>query len=375
MQLTLLSILGDGLCHSGAVLAKQCKVSRTSVWKNITRLISLGLGIQIIPRRGYQLDKPLKILEAKIIKQYLLDKGFNKPLNYYIFASINSTNNFLKENTSTSLAKSKLKVEDKNPLAIQASTLRSICCAEGQINGRGRFQRSWVSPFFENIYCSLHFELAVCFERLASLSLVIGLALLNALNDFGIKDVIKIKWPNDLFWQNKKLGGILIETVAENNGYMKVIIGIGINVNTDTQSKSIAPLVSNKTLDLSQNTFLTTETTETTETAETSLNSWCSLYEITGKFFDRNMLIAAISYHVDLAFDKFLAKGLLAFIHDWQKYDYLYGQYVTVTQPFNNKILKGYAKGINEQGQLCLYDDLTDEFYYISSGDTSIRIV
>lgn len=319
-QLALLQQLADGQCHSGNTLGERLGVSRTAIWKQISQLAEWGLIIKRLPQQGYQLTNPLILLNEEQIKHYLIEAGFNKASELHLFASIDSTNRYLKE--------------------LPNKTAIRICCAETQTQGRGRFGRQWISPFGENIYCSSRWELNCCLSQLSGLSLVVGLAIIATLMKNQINQDIRLKWPNDILWGNSKLCGILIEVIAETNASAQVIIGIGININTATKEHQL--------LD----------------------KPWCSLYEMTGKLFDRNRLIAQLIHTLDKYLDKFLDKGFASFIEEWQQVDYLKDQLITVSQPTG--YISGQACGINELGQLGLKDE-QGKIHYLSSGDTSIN--
>ncbi len=105
----------------------------------------------------------------------------------------------------------------------------SIAICEKQTAGKGRRGRSWHSPFAQNIYCSIGIEKTIAAGQLGLMSIVSGIALCRALSTCGF-DEIKLKWPNDLYHQKQKLGGILIESKpAGNDGYF-LVIGFGLNV-------------------------------------------------------------------------------------------------------------------------------------------------
>ncbi|MDP1604754.1 MAG: biotin--[acetyl-CoA-carboxylase] ligase [Legionella sp.] len=316
LQLQLLDCLSDGNCHSGNAIGERIGVSRTAIWKQVSQLIDLGLNIRRIPQQGYQLTRPFKPINEELIRKNL---ELTRPLNFHIFAEIDSTNRFLK---------------DANPCKEI-----SVCCAEKQTNGRGRFGRQWVSPFGENIYLSTRWELNCCLSKLSGLSLVVSLAILDSLQKNSIQEDIRVKWPNDLLWNHKKLCGILIEINAETNGCAEVIIGIGLNVNTDTLNQPLAD------------------------------NAWCSLYEMTGNYFDRNVLIAELLRSLNQYLDQFMQNDFQFFQKRWQQVDYLDGHYITVLQARDS--ISGVAKGVTEFGQLCLIDDAGIE-HYLSSGDTSL---
>ncbi len=320
LQLQLLRQLAKGDRYSGNALGEDFGVSRTAIWKNIQQLTQLGLAIKRFPQQGYQLTVPMIPLDEQTIRYFLQEKPLDRPVNFHLYASLESTNQFLKE--------------------LPQSPMVEICCAEKQTQGRGRFGRHWVSPFGENIYCSSRWELNCCLSRLSGLSLVVGLALLAGLHDSNIHEEIKIKWPNDLLWKGKKLGGILIEVMAETHSHAQVIIGIGINVNTATLENPLPD------------------------------KPWCSLYEITAQRFDRNLLLANLIYQLDKHLEQFLQDDFTAFMDRWQQVDYLNQQVIQISQPTG--FLSGQACGVNELGQLCLKDS-EGTIHYLSSGETSLK--
>lgn len=242
------------------------------------------------------------------------------PFNLHLFTSIDSTNRFLKD--------------------LPINSHLDICCAEIQTQGRGRFGRQWHSPFGENIYCSSRWNLNYDFGKLSGLSLVSSLAVLATLNELHLSADIKIKWPNDIYWFDKKLCGSLIEILAESNNNAQVIIGIGLNVNTDTENH---PLLD---------------------------KPWCSLYEITKNHFDRNLLIAKLINNLEHYLNKFINHDLNAFMDEWNQADYLAGKYIKITQ--SSGVLAGKACGINQKGQLILEDEAGVK-HFLSSGDTSLQ--
>ena len=331
-EIKLLKCLADGLCHNGNDLGIALNMSRTAVWKRVTQLIELGLPIERIPQRGYRLVMPLTLLDEQVIRQQLEINHFNRPINFQLFASLDSTNRLLKE--------------------LPRSTAIEVCCAEMQTAGRGRFGREWYLPFGENIYCSSRWHFDCDLSRLSGLSLVVSLATLATLNDFGINEHIRIKWPNDILWHSKKLCGSLIEVVAESNSSAEVIIGIGLNVNSSSNPLSrVIPKVGE-------------------DKQNQPDKPWCSLYDITEKQSNRNLLIARLIIRLNQFLKEFMLHGFTRFIEKWQAVDYLQGQMITVSS-FTGPI-KGRASGVNESGQLILIDE-KDVTHYLSSGDTSLH--
>ncbi len=244
--------------------------------------------------------------------------SFKKPLTLHLFNQIDSTNLFLKNRPSTGTV--------------------HICCAEEQTHGRGRFGRSWYSPFGENIYFSARIPLGCEPSKLSGFGLMISLVVIKTLEDLGAFP-LQVKWPNDVIWNQRKLSGCLVELVVNKSLIeSEVVIGIGINVNSNSNQ-------------------------------ENSLDaSWCSVYDIVGKQCDRNIIIARLIHHLDDAIQKFLIDGFSAFISEWQAVDSLYNHPITLynaSGPY-----QGIAKGVDQEGKLVL-QDTQGELHLFSSGDTS----
>ena len=326
IQTKIIGYLNDGLCHSGSELGAHFNVSRTAIWKHIKQLVDAGLPIQCIPHRGYRLANPMMLLSETTIREQLKTKNFNEAIHLHLFASLDSTNRLLRELPRTHAI--------------------DVCCAEMQTAGRGRFGRQWYSPFGENIYCSSRWHFGCDLSRLSGLSLVVSLAILAMLNEIGIKDNIHVKWPNDILWYDKKLCGNLIEVLAESNSNAEVIIGIGLNVNSPSSRKALR------------------------EDSSLPNKPWCSLYDVTGDYIDRNALIAGLISHLNHYLHDFLRHGFASFITKWHQADYLKGKKITVSHL--NGLLTGRAEGVNETGQLIIIDEM-GVTHYLSSGDTSLH--
>jgi BirA family transcriptional regulator, biotin operon repressor / biotin---[acetyl-CoA-carboxylase] ligase len=219
----------------------------------------------------------------------------------------------------------------------QSEQVIVVCCAETQTAGRGRQGRQWISPPGENLYFSMRLMINQPITQLGSLSLVIGLACIAAIEKLIPTLDLQIKWPNDLMAIEKKLGGILIEILEATSYQTNLIIGIGINVNQ-------TPL-------LDDNRPVT------------------SLYDQTQCYQDRNPLIAALItsllHHITL----FEQQGWSVFQTQWEQVDYLEGRMLTFYQ--TGKILTGLACGINEKGQLLLKEP-TGKTHTLSSGEVHI---
>ena len=127
----------------------------------------------------------------------------------------------------------------------------TLYVAEMQTNGRGRNGRKWISPKGSGIWMSIVTLPKIKLDNVSQITLVAGLAVCEILNrDYGIN--AKIKWPNDIVVNGKKLCGILTEAVSENGVTKKVITGIGINVNNKHFPKEIRDVATSLIILISQ---------------------------------------------------------------------------------------------------------------------------
>jgi len=319
IQYEILKQLQDGACHSGGELGKALKVSRTTIWKHINQLIQFGIPINCMNKQGYQLNEPFIMLRKSDIHQNFESQDFKSPIQLHLFASIDSTNTFLKN--------------------LPPSDTIEICCSEKQTAGRGRFNRNWNSPAGKHVYCSIRWQFSCDLSRLSGLSLVASLAVVASLKQLGIHENIAVKWPNDILWLDKKLCGILIEIMGEPNGNTMLIIGFGINVNELTPN-------------------LTTH------------HHRCSLLDIGGTYHNRNQIIASVLIYLNRYLNRFLNNGFQDFYEEWKQYDYLFNKSIRVNQ-FTTS-LSGTAKGVSTTGQLILEDE-NNILHHLSSGDTSLH--
>jgi len=205
-MLTLLRLLQDGCFHSGQDLGDALGVSRSAVWKQLQRLESeMGVLIHKVRGRGYQLAKPVSLLEAEGV---LLPEGWS----LHIRETVDSTN------------------AEAMRLLMGGQSLPFVVLSERQTAGRGRRGRNWLSPFAENIYYSLALRIESSARQLEGLSLIVGLATLQALRALGLWNA-GLKWPNDVQVQGEKIAGVLLELTGDPADVCHVVIGIGINVN------------------------------------------------------------------------------------------------------------------------------------------------
>lgn len=204
----LLNDLSASRFTSGTELAERYGVSRSAVSDALRDAANLGVPVYSLTRRGYRLAEPLDLLDLTRIRN---DLGpYTNRLNLDVIDVIDSTN--------TALMKQAL---------IGAPTGTALA-AELQTAGRGRRGRTWQAALGASLTFSLLWRFDKGAASLGGLSLVVGLAVANALRALGL--AAELKWPNDIVIGDRKLGGILIETQGDMLGPTVAIIGIGLNV-------------------------------------------------------------------------------------------------------------------------------------------------
>ena len=311
MHFKLLKLLADGKFHSGEMLANTLQVSRTSIWKMISRIHDLGLELHSVKGKGYKLSEPLDLFDHESILKNIPADLRVKIQDIKIFQSLDSTSSYTME-----LLRSR-------ELNLEGNRL-FVCLAEQQTAGRGRRGRPWISPFGHNLYFTVAREFNTGLSELEGLSLVIALAIVRVLERNKVHG-LGIKWPNDILWQEKKLAGILLEITGDPTGLSQVLIGIGLNINANPQSM----------FNVDQ--------------------PWVDIKTISGSVPDRNKLIAEILAEMIKMIDEFEAGGFVAFKDEWEDFDALKGRQVELKTHTNQPSgILGKVMGVNKQGALLL---------------------
>ncbi|HET9447885.1 MAG TPA: biotin--[acetyl-CoA-carboxylase] ligase, partial [Steroidobacteraceae bacterium] len=204
----MLALLATGEFQSGERLAKRLRISRGGVWKLIRSLQALGVNIESVPRQGYRFPRAVDLIDGNAILAEISPavREVLSPLD--VLLTVDSTNRYVAENAAHPPGKT------------------HVCVAEIQNAGRGRRGRSWVAPFGSGVCMSMSWQFPEAPPTFSALSLAVGVAAVRAFRRLGING-IGLKWPNDLIWSQRKLGGILIEMRGESAGPAQVVIGIG----------------------------------------------------------------------------------------------------------------------------------------------------
>ena len=195
---------------SGEEMAEELFVTRAAVWKGIRALKKEGYPIEAVTNRGYRLVKNAPLLTASDIKKYLTtDRDFD----LFVYEEVGSTNDLALEYAKTNPGR------------------EALFIAARQTNGRGRRGRNFFSPKDTGLYMSFLIYPHVSFEEASLYTSLTSVALSEAIEtSMGIKT--GIKWVNDIFYNDRKVAGILTEGIAsmEDHSLSHVVIGAGINV-------------------------------------------------------------------------------------------------------------------------------------------------
>ena len=156
-----------------------------------------------------RLPKDVELLQGPHIERALSDRAKGWLVDLEVALAIDSTNVRMVERAQSE------------------SVEGHVLLAELQTAGRGRRGRRWFSPFARNLAVTLGFGLSSPPGQLGSVSLVVGLAVADLLQDHGVVNV-SLKWPNDVLIGGAKVCGILIELVKRADVY-EGVMGVGIN--------------------------------------------------------------------------------------------------------------------------------------------------
>jgi BirA family biotin operon repressor/biotin-[acetyl-CoA-carboxylase] ligase len=195
---------------SGPKIAEEIGVSRSTVWRWVETLRSLGVKVKGHARTGYVIEKTPDVLAPNLMRRGLRNTNFGKRI--YHFFKIDSTNRVALQ------------------LGHADEAHGTVVVAEEQTAGRGRAGRVWHSERASGIYLTVLLRPQISPTDAPLLTLLAGLAARDAIAEqTGMTP--DLRWPNDLLLNGKKLGGILTEMHAEPERVRFVIIGIGLNVN------------------------------------------------------------------------------------------------------------------------------------------------
>jgi BirA family biotin operon repressor/biotin-[acetyl-CoA-carboxylase] ligase len=300
-------------------IAKALGVERQAVLDTVSTLRGLGVPVEFIEPDGFQLTEALDLLDTESILSGMDSKTRHQIAGLNIEASLASTNSSLQSMPA-----------DRRHA--------QVLLAEHQSSGRGRRGRSWVSPFARNLYLSMGWQFQLPASELSCLPLVVALSSAKALARAGL-DGHRVKWPNDLLLDGRKLSGCLVEMQSGTNGACHAVLGVGINVNMPQA--------------------------EFTRDIDQPWTDLCS--RLPG--VSRNSLAAWLLDALISDLMQFEARGFEPFRARWRQLDCLSGQSVEVD--FGDRQIRGEAVGIDENGALLLRDG--ERTLRLHSGEVSLR--
>lgn len=224
-------------------------------------------------------------------------------------------------------------------LALRTAPAGTVVVAERQSRGRGRLGREWWSPPGVGLYCSLILRPRLAPADLPKLTLAAGLAASRAVEAItGLRPLLK--WPNDLWLAEKKIGGILAETRFA-QGEALVVLGIGLNINT--AAAAFPP-------DL--------------------LGKVTSLLIHSGREFARSTLLLALWEEVMAVVAELEQQGFAGILADWRARDATLGRELAwLTQ--TGQVVRGLSLGPDADGLLRIKDG-AGRVYEVLSGDISL---
>jgi BirA family biotin operon repressor/biotin-[acetyl-CoA-carboxylase] ligase len=229
--------------------------------------------------------------------------------------------------------------DDALVLARNGAAHGSLVLAERQSRGRGRLGREWLSPPGVGLYCSLLLRPRLDPADLPKLPLAAGLAASRAVEAITALRPL-LKWPNDLWLDEKKIGGILAEAHFEQAGAV-VVLGIGLNVNTTLES--FPPELREKV---------------------------SSLLVQAKREFARSALLAALVGEVLAMVSRFEREGFSTILAEWRERDATLGRELAwLTQ--TGQVVRGVSLGPDDDGLLQIRD-AAGQVHEVISGDISL---
>ena len=311
MKDKILGILKESKSYvSGQELADRLGVSRTAVWKAVTALKKEGYGIASVSRLGYKLEDTGDILNERELS--FSDK-------FCFEDELSSTNEYAK----------RFATEGKEEFFF-------VTCNR-QTAGRGRLGRTWISPYGVNIYLSMIFYPDTDIPDIPQMTPVIGLAAAKTISDItGLE--AKIKWPNDILINDKKISGILTEMQAEAERILFVVAGIGINVNQTEFDKEIAKKAS-------------------------------SMRNESDRVFKRSEVIKLLIQNMESYYKKFVEGGFASLREEYKKLCINFGREVRAF--YRGSEIGGTVVDISEKGELVIKTQ--NGLVSVSGGEATVR--
>ncbi|MBH53532.1 MAG: biotin--[acetyl-CoA-carboxylase] ligase [Opitutaceae bacterium] len=306
---------------SGNRLANELGLSRVSIWSRMEKLRDQGFEFEAVTRKGYRIVKKPEALSSWLTRAYLEDSTIDYELVF--LSSIDSTN----DHATRLLAN-----DFEAPFFVIANE---------QTLGRGRMGRQWYSPPSYNLYLSFASTPNVRPDRMQLFTLWMGACIAQHLRNRLNLD-IGIKWPNDLYFDQKKLAGMLTEARVDADSIRELVFGLGLNVN---QVQDDWPA------DLKQSAI--------------------SLREPYGRKLDLNRMAAQLISAISTGYETFISDNIRNDFEDlWPQLDVLQGQFIEAES--RDGPVEGIASGLDNHGSLIVKTN-KGKLVTLNSGEVHLK--
>ena len=302
---------------SGSIeeISTETRLAANDVKNTLAWLIEIGAPVKRTGSDNFQLLRPIVPLDKNIIRESIRKLDTQLANRIRVYDQVDSTN----ENLIAKIGKS--------------SPHKHVCIAEYMTAGRGRRQRPWFGGAYENVMLSVAWDFGRGVEQISGLSLAVAVVVANCLNSI-TEEEFRVKWPNDILWQNRKISGILIETQNTT-----AVVGIGINcAMTKNAKKDIGkPVV--------------------------------CLEDITGTPVDRNHLVSKLLGSLSTGLELFADRKLEPFHDEWMR---LHAHTGLLVRTDGSRQQEGTVIGIDMDGALLLQKK-NREIFPVHSGEISVQ--
>lgn len=224
-------------------------------------------------------------------------------------------------------------------LGIAGTPEGAVVIADSQRKGKGRFQRLWYSPPAVNIYTSIILRPEIRLANASQIPIFAGVAVAEVVEQY-CPGSIRLKWPNDILLDGKKLSGILSQLKTKGNKVDFIVLGIGINVNMKYE-----------------------------QLPEDIRDDAISLSMKTGAQVSRQELLFSVYENLEKWYKKLMLDGFEAVKAKWLSLSFMTGENVKVS--FLGETFRGVVKGIDDSGSLMIRND-NNEIILVSAGEATI---
>ncbi|MBX9587188.1 MAG: bifunctional biotin--[acetyl-CoA-carboxylase] ligase/biotin operon repressor BirA [Gammaproteobacteria bacterium] len=298
----IIALLADGKSRSGQEIGDLLNITRSAVWKIMHKLSELGIPVERHQGKGYRFTRPVQMLDKDLIWSSLSPEAQKLIPQFDLVDTLDSTNNYMLQ---------KLK---------QAKPSGSLVISEHQTAGRGRLGRTWHSPYAANIYLALYWHFDRDTTEISGLSQVITTSVVTALEQNNVTGLC-LKWPNDIYHNDKKLAGVLVDMIAESHSATDTVIGVSLNISMHTKDDVID-------------------------------QPWTDIHTITDRFPDRNKITSTLLDSIYSDIQVFAQKGFEPFAKRWSENDCLANNAIIASN--GQQTIEGIARGVGSFGELLI---------------------